>query len=274
MIILSLICAVLAAWALVPRAPTAGLSARLSTSPNETMERRRVRWWLVGIPLIAVLGIATAAWLAGGAGAALALGFAISMATAIRLGLSHAGLRAALTARTSATDACATLAAQVRVGRTPAEALIAAAEDCPLLAQAASTQALGGDVVAVWQAQSRRRGCGGLADLARAWAISTQTGAPMAATLERVADGMASEEAVRTVVAGELAGPRATGKIMAVLPVVGLALGYALGGDPVGFLLGGPLGWGCLVGGALLAAAGVLWVEALAHRAAVEGGSG
>lgn len=273
MIILSLICAVLAAWAFLPRAPTAWLSARLSTSPDETRERRRVRWWLVGLPLIAVLGIATAAWLAGGAGAAVALGIAISMATAIRLAFSHAGLRAALRARTSAVDACATLASQVRVGRTPAEALIAAAEDCPLLAQAASAQRLGGDVVAVWQAQSLRRGCGGLADLARAWAISTQTGAPMAATLERVADGMASEEAVRTVVAGELAGPRATGKIMAVLPVVGLALGYALGGDPVGFLLGGPVGWGCLVGGALLAAVGVLWVEALAHRAAVEGGS-
>src|SRR5215204_6687534 len=104
MIILSLICAVLAAWALVPRAPTAGLSARLSTSPIDTRERRRVRWWLVGLPLIAVLGIATAAWLAGGVGAALALAFAISMATAIRLALSHAGLRAALRARTSRSE--------------------------------------------------------------------------------------------------------------------------------------------------------------------------
>ena len=96
----------------------------------------------------------------------------------------------------------------------------------------------------------------------------------MATTLELVADGMASEEAVRTVVASELAGPRATGKIMAVLPLAGLALGYALGGDPVAFLLGGFVGWGCLIGGALLAAAGVLWVEALARNAAVNGGVG
>lgn len=96
----------------------------------------------------------------------------------------------------------------------------------------------------------------------------------MAATLEAVADGMASDDAVRTVVAGELAGPRATGKLMAVLPLVGLALGYALGGDPVRFLLGGLLGWCCLVGGALLAAVGVMWVEALASHAAIDGGSG
>jgi tight adherence protein B len=274
MIILSLMCAVLATWAVFPRAPSLSLFSRLSTSTNEKRERRRLRWWLVALPLIAGLGVATAGALAGGAGAALAVAVAITLATAIRLAVSHARLRAAITARRSVTDACAALAAQVRVGRTPAEALITAAEDCPILGQAAAAHRLGGDVLAIWKAQSRLRGCGGLADLARAWAISTRTGAPMAATLELVAEGMASEEAVRTVVAGELAGPRATGKIMAVLPLVGLALGYALGGDPVGFLLGGLLGWGCLVGGAFLAAAGVLWVEALARHAVVEGGTG
>jgi tight adherence protein B len=273
MIILSLTCAVLATWAVLPRAPSVWLSSRLSTSTNEKRERRRLRWWLVVLPLIAGLGVATAGALAGGAAAALALAIAICLMTAIRLAVSHARLRATVTARRSVTDACAALAAQVRVGRTPAEALITAAEDCPILAQAASAHRLGGDVLPIWEAQSRRRGCGGLADLARAWAISTRTGAPMAATLELVADGMASDEAVRTVVAGELAGPRATGKIMAVLPLVGLALGYALGGDPVGFLLGGLVGWGCLVGGALLAAVGVLWIEALARHAAVEGGT-
>jgi tight adherence protein B len=250
------------------------LSTRLSTSTNERRERRRARWWLVTLPLIAGLGIATAGAMAGGGGAAMALAIAISLTMAIRLAVSHARLRAAITARRSVADACAALAAQVRVGRTPAEALITAAEDCPILAQAVSAHRLGGDVLAIWEAQSRRRGCGGLADLARAWAISNRTGAPLAATLEAVADGMASDEAVRALVAGELAGPRATGKIMAVLPLVGLALGYALGGDPVAFLLGGLVGWGCLVGGALLAAAGVLWVEALARHAAIEGGAG
>jgi len=274
MIILSLMCAVLATWAVSPPAPSVWLSSRLSNGPNAKPETRRLRWWLMALPLIGGIGIATAGVLAGGAGAALAFAIAISLATAVRLAVSHARWRAAIGVRRSVTDACGALAAQVRVGRAPAEALITAAEDCPILTQAASAQRIGGDVVAIWEAQSRRRGCGGLTDLARAWAVSTRTGAPMAATLELVADGMAREEAVRTVVAGELAGPRATGKIMAVLPLAGLALGYALGGDPVGFLLGGFVGWGCLIGGALLAAAGVLWVEALARHAAVDGGIG
>src|SRR5215213_5051335 len=264
MIILSLVCAVLATWAVLPRAPSVWLSSRLSGGTNAKPETRRLRWWLMALPLMAGLSIATAGVLAGGAGAALAIAIAISLTTAVRLAVSHARLRAAIAARRSVTDACEALAAQVRVGRTPAEALITAAEDCPILAQAASAQRIGGDVLAIWESQSRHRGCGGLTDLARAWAVSTRTGAPMASALELVAEGMA----------GELAGPRATGKIMAVLPLAGLALGYALGGDPVGFLLGGFVGWGCLIAGALLAAAGVLWVEALARHAAVDGGIG
>ena len=92
----------------------------------------------------------------------------------------------------------------------------------------------------------------------------------MAAALERVTANLADDHALAATVAAELAGPRATGKIMAVLPACGLALGYALGGDPVGFLLSGTLGWACLVGGVALAATGVLWVERLARRAAGE----
>ena len=40
----------------------------------------------------------------------------------------------------------------------------------------------------------------------------------------------------------------------------------ALGVDPWGFLLGGPIGWGCLLGGAALIAAGILWTGRIATR--------
>ena len=53
---------------------------------------------------------------------------------------------------------------------------------------------------------------------------------------------------------------------MAVLPLCGIGLGYVLGGDPIDFLVSGPFGWACLVGGASLAAVGVLWIEALARQ--------
>jgi len=82
-----------------------------------------------------------------------------------------------------------------------------------------------------------------------------------------VADGLAADQSLRAVVAGELSAPRATGKVMAVLPGCGVGLGYLLGGDPIDWLLAGPLGWGCLLGGVVLACLGVLWIEALAQRA-------
>ena len=70
MIILSLMCAVLATWAVLPRPPSVWLSSRLSTSTNEKRERRRPRWWRVAVPLIAGIGVATAGALAGGASGA------------------------------------------------------------------------------------------------------------------------------------------------------------------------------------------------------------
>ena len=90
----------------------------------------------------------------------------------------------------------------------------------------------------------------------------------MSASLEQVAAALAAEQDLRAVVAGELSAPRATGKVMAVLPGCGVGLGYLLGGEPIGWLLGGPLGWGCLLAGVILASLGVLWIEALARRAA------
>jgi tight adherence protein B len=90
----------------------------------------------------------------------------------------------------------------------------------------------------------------------------------MAAALEQVAAALAAEQELRAVVAGELSAPRATGKVMAVLPVCGVGLGYLLGGEPIDWLVGQPIGWACLLAGAVLACLGVLWIEALARRAA------
>jgi tight adherence protein B len=269
MILLSLTCAVLAVLAFVPRAASAAMDARLTILEGAGTRTHR-RWWYVGLAVLAVSSAGALGSLAGGRGAAIALATAIAVGTGWRLLSSHARMRAVLEARRCVSEACAALAAQVRIGRLPADALTIAAEDCHILRSASSVQALGGDVVAVWGAQSRQRGHGGLAELGRAWRISTQIGAPMTAALERLAEGLAAEESVQAVVAAELAGPRATGTIMAFLPLAGVALGYALGGNPIDFLLQDWLGWICLVGGVGLAATGVLWVESLAQRVATQ----
>lgn len=129
------------------------------------------------------------------------------------------------------------------------------------------TRTLGGDVVQVWRQQGCRPGHAGLLELARAWQISTETGAPMSSTLNQVAASLAADQALTQVVNSELAAARATGKVMVVLPGCGIGIGYLLGGDPARWLLAGPAGWACLLVGVVLACAGVLWIEALARQA-------
>src|SRR5207244_1438541 len=143
---------------------------------------------------------------------------ALVAGTVVRVLALHAAERAARRAQTEVARACGVLASYVRVGQVPADALVLVARDCPVLAEAATVQQIGGDVPDVLRARSRRPGHGGLADLARAWQVSSSTGAPMAPTLEEVASGLASDESLRSVVSAELAAPRSTGKVMAVLP--------------------------------------------------------
>jgi tight adherence protein B len=122
----------------------------------------------------------------------------------------------------------------------------------------------------VWRRQAVAEGCSGLRELARAWQVSVGSGASLTGTLEGVAVGLAADQSLRAVVGSELAAPRATGKLMAALPALGLGMGYLIGGDPLDWLAGSPTGWACLVAGVGLACAGVLWIENLARRAAAQ----
>jgi tight adherence protein B len=59
--------------------------------------------------------------------------------------------------------------------------------------------------------------------------------------------------------------------VLAVLPVLGLATGFAMGGEPLAFFVTGWVGPACLVVGTGLACLGVIWTEALVGRATPKG---
>lgn len=229
-----------------------------------------------GASVVAVLGLTAvlvgAASASGGAPAAVLVAVSIIVALTCRwLWLQRMRSRSALKAQTDVAHACEVLAAHLRVGQVATEALVVAATDCPVLVEARQVQAVGGDVTTVWRRQAGQPGHLGLLELARAWQVSIDTGAPLSAALEQVAASLAAEQSLRTVVAGELAAPRATSKVMAALPACGIGMGYLLGGDPIDWLLGGPAGWACLILGVGLACSGVMWIELLARHASVQG---
>jgi tight adherence protein B len=51
---------------------------------------------------------------------------------------------------------------------------------------------------------------------------------------------------------------------LAVLPLIGVLMAASTGANPVGFLLGSPVGRLCLFAGVGLDAAGLWWIERLA----------
>lgn len=270
--VLTVVCAGVAVGLAVPPSVAERSRARLRPPGRPTGEALRRRWPSVLVSVVLVAGLVTTGSLVSGArGAVLALAVCIAAGTVARVLALHREDRRARQARTDVARACGVLASYVRVGQVPAEALVLVAQDCPVLTEAAAVRRIGGDVVEVLRRLARAPGHAGLGDLARAWEVSSASGAPMAPALEEVASGLESDESLRSVVAAELAAPRSTGKVMAVLPLVGVALGYLLGGRPLAWLVGGPVGWACLLLGLLLAAGGVLWIERLARSAAAGG---
>lgn len=99
------------------------------------------------------------------------------------------------------------------------------------------------------------------------WSFTEQTGAPLGASLQQLAAGFRDLGQSEREVAIALAGPAATARLVTVLPFVGMALGFTLGFDTFGVLVGGPVGWVLLSAGALLLVAARQWNRALIDRA-------
>lgn len=264
MTVLAVLLAALAA-VLLAGAPTGrGWEERLGVvatvaAPRPARALRPV-WVLGGVASVAVC------WLVLGRPVAVGACCLLLVAGTVALVLAeHRRRRSSDTTRAEVARACAVLAGELRIGKVPGDALLTASEDCPVLAPAAAVHRGGGDLVPVLRALAEQPGADGLGPVADAWQVATRTGAPLTRSLDRVSSALKAGRAVHRVVDAELAAPRATGRMLAVLPLAGLALGLAIGGDPLGFLLGTTPGQLCLLAGVVLACAGVLWSERLAR---------
>ncbi len=159
---------------------------------------------------------------------------------------------------------CNVLVGQLKTGTIPARAIRVAAQECPQLESIVLAQAVGANVADAMRRAAECDGAKGFARLAGAWQLCQRTGAPVAPAVEQVVAGLRRTERTNQTVATELSSAKATGRLLACLPVVGLAFGFAAGGNPIKFLAGITAGNVCLTLSVLLACAGVVWTEKLA----------
>jgi tight adherence protein B len=247
----------------------------LLRSPRAHLEQFRTRFgWQIGREVLCLPAGLALALLAGSVLPVLAGAAAVPL---VGRWLRAQRRRAAVEDRAAAVgELCATLAGDLRAGLPSHAALIGAVQyagwpdradlvECATLLLAAAR--FGGDVPAALRAAAQQPGTEGLAAVAACWQVAADGGVALADGLDRIADALRAERDQRDNVRAQLAGPRSTAVMLALLPVVGLALGAGLGADPLRVLLDTPAGLGCLLAGGLLEWAGLAWTARIVHAA-------
>ncbi|MEU9057789.1 type II secretion system F family protein [Streptomyces sp. NPDC048430] len=163
------------------------------------------------------------------------------------------------------TSLCGAVVGELRAGHEPGQALLAAARNAGALGAAEpavlAAARFGGDVPGALRQAAAGPGLDGLAGMAACWRVAVDGGAGLAAGLARLESALRGERRRREELRAQLAGAWSTVVVLALLPVVGLGLGAALGADPLEVLLHSPAGLVCLATGGLLEAAGLFWAS-------------
>lgn len=231
--------------------------AQLRSARPETAQRvtPRARRWL------AALGAAVVVLVGFVSEPVCTLALALLVFTAWR-GWRQRRSVAIRTAETEATaEALRTMVAELRAGAHPLAAVEAAASDAPPKAAAAlrataASAGLGGAAAP-----------GALAPLTNAWALAAQHGLPMADVLDAVRRDLEATARFANRTRAGMAGPRASASILVLLPFVGVALGEAMGADPLRVLVATSAGNVLLLLGSGLICAGMAWSARLTGQA-------
>lgn len=107
-----------------------------------------------------------------------------------------------------------------------------------------------------------------LSPLAATWAVHERTGAPVADLLDTLARSLRDADDAALSRRAALAAPVATARVLAGLPVLGLALGELVGARPLTVLIGTSGGRVSAVVGLVCVVAGVVWTRHLLRSAA------
>lgn len=165
-------------------------------------------------------------------------------------------------------EALAEVVADIRAGQPPVRALERALtpRDGVVAPRTWAASRWGGDVASCLRQDAQETSQAILAAAAACWSVASTQGAGLADALDRLVVQDRRAEEVRRQLDAQLAAPRATARMLAMLPLLGLGLGFAVGGDPIAWLTGTSLGWACLALGALCIALGLAWATRIVAR--------
>jgi tight adherence protein B len=137
-----------------------------------------------------------------------------------------------------------------------------------VLAAVASTSRLGGDpaVTLAQFADDQPALARAVRPLANGWSLAQRHGLPLADMLAAVQCDMAERARFLGTVRARMAGPRASGSVLAALPILGMLLGEAMGARPLHVLFATSLGQSLLLIGTALACAGTIWIARLTSQ--------
>lgn len=249
------------------------LAALLHLTPAAERAPGRRAWMMRRRGLLLAALAAGAGTLLAGLGGGLAAAMVSGTASARwRRGRHH---RLAATAATGLSDALGVLVAELRVGAHPAAAVQTAAdthadgssEVARSLARVAAVARLGGDIPAALRSAAPVHLRAWMERVAGAWALADRHGIALADLLDAVRCDTEHRVRFAADLHARLAGPRATAAVLAGLPLLGLALGQAMGAAPLRVLGGTAVGQLLLVIGTGLACGGVQWSARLVSRA-------
>lgn len=248
--------------------PVVAVGLLLRPQPRLLKDARRPRQWIAPS--------ASALTLAGGLAVVLAL--TTLPVRRLALGLILLGCvigaaemmrrsrraRAAERRQAVVVEVCEALIGELRAGQPLIWSLEHCVEVWPDLEPALAAARLGADVPTALRRLARLPGAEALEQVAGAWQVSQSSGAGLAGVLTQVSRSARAVETTRHLVRGELASAQATARLVAVLPLVSLAMSAGIGGRPWHFLLDSWPGLACLGLGLAAAFAGLVWIDRIA----------
>jgi tight adherence protein B len=163
--------------------------------------------------------------------------------------------------------ALSAFSSEVRVGTPPRVALTLALEPhpelCPDTQRALKTDT---DVVAALRRDAVRQGASEWNTLATVWQLSEERGVALRPVADQLAEYSRQVVGMRQLLAAELAEATSTMRVLAMLPLAGLALGMLLGSNPIGWLVTSAPGRLMLAAAIGLELLGWAWVRSIVRR--------